>query len=182
MDSDSKKSYSNWDNLIKENFENPKFQSLISYYAWKYARIWGYYEDRQEAANDLRQDAFLKAWEKRDSFDGKYFFAWVRQIMLNRAKDLSDQKKIKPQDQKGKMPDTSGEKAFDTHEYVDLVARADQCLEKLKAENQEIFLRRRCGYSYEEIKDILDQNFSVANLRKKHCEAKLSFKGCMDEV
>ncbi len=71
MDSDSKKGYSNWDNLIKESFEDPKFQNLISSYAWKYAENWGYSEDRKEAANDLRQDAFLKAWEKRDSFDGK---------------------------------------------------------------------------------------------------------------
>lgn len=182
MDSDSKKSYSNWDNLIKESFEDPKFQDLISSYAWKYAQIWGYYEDRKEAANDLRQDAFLKAWEKRDSFDGKYFFAWVNTIMLNRAKDLSKQKKIKPLDQKGTMPDISEDEAFDNQEYITLVARADQCLEKLKTENQEIILRKRCGYSYEEIKDILGQKFSVENLRKRHCEAKLSFKACMNEV
>ena len=182
MDSDSKKGYSNCDNLIKESFEDSKFQDLISSYAWKYAENWGYSEDRKEAANDLRQDAFLKAWEKRDSFDGKYFFAWVCKIMLNRAKDLSKQKKIKPQDQKGTMPDLTEEEAFDNQEYITLVARADQCLEKLRTENQEIILRRRCGYSYEEIKDVLGQNFSVANLRKKHFEAKLSFLGCMEEI
>ena len=49
MDSDSKKGYSNWDNLIKESFEDSKFQDLISSYAWKYAEIWGYSEDRKEA-------------------------------------------------------------------------------------------------------------------------------------
>lgn len=70
------------------------FEELFCRYRDRvFAVVLGYVRDRDEAL-DLTQDAFLKAYRKLVSFDGRCgFYTWVTQIAIHRAIDWCRKRK-----------------------------------------------------------------------------------------
>ena len=57
-------------------------------------------------AEDVMQEAFLKAFTKIDSYEGKVSFgAWLKKIVINRSLDQLKKRKVKFEELNEKIPD-----------------------------------------------------------------------------
>lgn len=107
-------------------------------------------------ADDITQSAFVKAYEKLDSYRTEYpFFSWIHRIAVNEALNFIKQQKRKVElDDSFESVDENPESEYSRNE---LQGRVDRALEKLSPEYRIIIVLRHFGeLSYDEISEILD--------------------------
>lgn len=124
-------------------------------------------------AEDVMQEAFLKALTKIDTYQGKVSFgAWLKKIVINRSLDQLKKRKVKYEELNEKIPD---------EEPVSLDISEIQ-LEKLKRTIQQLpdgcrvvlTLYLLEGYDHEEIAQIL--GISNVSSRSQYLRAKLKLR------
>jgi len=124
-------------------------------------------------AEDVMQEAFLKAFTKIDTYEGKVSFgAWLKRIVINRSLDELKKRKVKFEELNEKIPDEEPEH-FEISEIQ---------LEKLKKTIQQLPDGYRVvlslylleGYDHEEISQIL--GISNTASRTQYLRAKLKLR------
>lgn len=130
-------------------------------------------------AEDMMQEAFLKAFDKIDQFSREVSFgAWLKKIVVN--KSLTQLKKNKHQntwvtlDEERMDLDTSSNESS-IIDYSDLkVKQVKYCIERLK-ENYRIVLSLNLieGYDLEEIAQIMDLNYGNVRVLVSRAKSKL---------
>jgi RNA polymerase sigma-70 factor (ECF subfamily) len=109
-----------------------------------------------DAADEVTQQAFVKAYERLSSFDPHYkFFSWLYRILVNGALDhLEDRKRHKGLDDQLPADDPGPAELQEQTEHDALLQAG---LMELKAEHRAILILRHFeDLSYEEIGAVLD--------------------------
>jgi len=152
------------------------FEQLVAMYQDRiYAlgyRLTGNYAD----AEDLAQNAFIKAYQALQSFrNDSDFGTWIHRITVNLY--INESRKKKPvvyldnpvQTSEGEMPrlvatnEDGPEEAYEHKEFTSMVHSA---LRELSAEHQSVLvLRELQGYSYDEIANMLDCSLGTVKSR-----------------
>ena len=124
-------------------------------------------------AEDVMQEAFLKAFTKIDTYEGKVSFgAWLKKIVINRSLDQLKKRKVKFEELNEKIPDEEPV-SFDISEIQ---------LEKLKKTIQQLPDGYRVvlslylleGFDHEEIAQIL--GITNVSSRSQFLRAKLKLR------
>lgn len=121
-----------------------------------------------EAAADLTQECFLRAWQSIGQFRGEASFrTWLYRIGLNLAiRESQQRRRMAPQAPGPELVDTTAADDFDRLEAE--VERSDlnQALSELPASDQElIHLLYRDRLSYETISALLDLPLGTVKVR-----------------
>jgi RNA polymerase sigma-70 factor (ECF subfamily) len=110
----------------------------------------------REDAQDLTQNAFIKAWQKLATFDrNRKFFSWIYRILWNETLNLI-QRGPRGETLDETIPDTgrSPERESEAREERALIAEA---IEELPADyRQVVLLRHYAQLSYQEMSRIID--------------------------
>lgn len=124
-------------------------------------------------AEDVMQEAFLKAFTKISTYEGKVSFgAWLRKIVINRSLDQLKKRKVKFQELNEKIPD----------EEPDHIELSEIQMEQLKKAIQQLPDGYRVvlslylleGYDHEEISQIL--GITNVSSRSQYLRAKLKLR------
>ena len=108
-----------------------------------------------DRAEELTQQAFVRAWEKLDSFRGGYFLAWLRKLTVNVV--LSDRRARRRRDDKehpvGDLLEfTSPSRPTASGTHLDL----EQAIASLPANARRVFILHDVeGYRHREIAGML---------------------------
>lgn len=129
-------------------------------------------------AEDVMQEAFLNAFTRIDSYEGKVSFgAWLKKIVINRSLDQLKKRKVKFEELNEKIPD---------EEPVNLEINEIQ-MEQLKNAIQQLpdgyrvvlSLHLLEGYDHEEISQIL--GISNGSSRSQYLRAKLKLRQLLNK-
>lgn len=129
-------------------------------------------------AEDVMQEAFLSAFTKIDTYEGKVSFgAWLKKIVINRSLDQLKKRKVKFEELNEKIPD---------EEPVNLEISEIQ-MEQLKKAIQQLpdgyrvvlSLHLLEGYDHEEIAQIL--GISNGSSRSQYLRAKLKLRELLNK-
>ena len=124
-------------------------------------------------AEDVMQEAFLKAFTKIDTYEGKVSFgAWLKRIVINRSLDHLKKRKVKFEELNEKISD----------EVPDRIEISEIQMEKLKKTIQQLpdgyrvvlSLHLLEGYDHEEIAQIL--GITNVSSRTQFLRAKLKLR------
>jgi len=146
------------DNVLVENVlkgDTGSYEVLVKKYqkpVFNLAfRMTGNYDD----ANDVAQSAFVKGYEKLETFDPRYkFFSWIYRIALNESLNTVSAKKrfVDVEDTTLKSSDTP----LELYETVEQSERLHKALSLIKEDYKVlIVLKHFEELSYEEISDVL---------------------------
>jgi|Tabmets5t2r1_1033131.scaffolds.fasta_scaffold00475_4 RNA polymerase sigma-70 factor, ECF subfamily len=115
-----------------------------------------------DEADDVTQDAFLRAFNKLDTFRGESFRAWLLRIAHNRALNVVARRTPEPVDpveQQGRQEDEAPRRQDPARSLEDSERRARLAskLEQLRPAHRSVLVLRDLeGFSYEEIAEITD--------------------------
>jgi len=105
-------------------------------------------------AEDVMQEAFLKAFTKIDTYEGVVSFgAWLKKIVINRSLDHLKKRKVKFEQLNEKIPDEEPATFVISEIKMDLLKRAIQRLPDGYRVVLSLYLLE--GYDHEEIAQIL---------------------------
>lgn len=109
-------------------------------------RLLGNYED----ARDVTQNAFIRAYQRLDTFDPeRRFFSWIYRIAINESLNL--RRSRRPEEPLGAWHEVEGGQE-DGVAAGETAARVEQAIGRLSAEYREVVVLRYFGeLSYEEI-------------------------------
>jgi RNA polymerase sigma-70 factor (ECF subfamily) len=110
-----------------------------------------------EEANDVAQNAFVKAFQKLDSFDpNRRFFSWIYRILVNECLNVRrDQRPLEPISPD--LAEASGRSPADLFERAERRRRVQTAILELPHEYREVVvLRHFADLSYEQIGETLD--------------------------
>ena len=110
-----------------------------------------------EEANDVAQNAFVKAFQKLDSFDpNRRFFSWIYRILVNECLNVRrDQRPLEPISPD--LAESSGRSPADLFENAERRRRVQAAILELPADYREVVvLRHFADLSYEQIGETLD--------------------------
>lgn len=118
----------------------------------------------REDARDLSQDAFIKAYKARDSFEqGRPFYPWLYRILKNHCLNFikrRGQRQMTPYDSDNNLQERipSGKpSALDTLEAEERCQLVRNAVNMLSEDHREIIvLKNFKGHSYQEIADLLE--------------------------
>jgi RNA polymerase sigma-70 factor (ECF subfamily) len=127
----------------------------------------------RDAAADAAQNAFVKAYEKLDTFDpAKRFFSWIYRIVINECLNVRrDRRPMEP------IPETltTGATPFDLAETEERRRRVQSAIVGLSPEYREVIvLRHFAGLSYDEIADVTGAASTVVKSRLYTARQRLS--------
>lgn len=140
-----------------------KFEKMYKAYTDEIFRFFLANTRETELSEDLTADTFAKAWDKIDSFDGKYERAWLYRIAKNRLVDHWRKKKPVPLDEDIEIVDErdSHEAVLDAQFESDRIHSAMGGLPHVM--RSVVTLRFIEGYSAKQTADAL--NISESNVR-----------------
>lgn len=133
-----------------------------------------------EDAEDLAQEAFVKAFQKLDSFDNsRPFKPWLFRLAVNlgisslrtrkQTRSLDDSEDFIPLESK-----ESGESLRETLDRQERLAQIREALQQLPAETQTVFqLHYHEGFALEEIAHLLDKNPGAVRTAMHRARAKV---------
>jgi len=124
-------------------------------------------------AEDVMQEAFLKALTKIDTYEGKVSFgAWLKKIVINRSLDELKKRKVKFVELNEKIPDEESVSINVSEIQMEKLKKAIQQLPDGYRVVLSLYLLE--GYDHEEISQIL--GISNANSRSQFLRAKLKLR------
>jgi RNA polymerase sigma-70 factor (ECF subfamily) len=159
--------------------QKAQFQIYKLYYKAMYNTSLRIVNDRMEA-EDIMQEAFLKAFDKIHTYSGKVSFgAWLKRIVINHSLDELKKKKIELDslEEKNYEIDTeeADEEEEDEEEIMDKVEDIREAINELPDGYRVVLsLYLLEGYDHEEIAEIL--NMSSSTSRSQYTRAKSKLK------
>ena len=134
---------------------------------------------RWHEAEDIAQEAMLKAWAKRQSFDGRADpRTWIFSIARNHWLDRLRRRRVRPQE--GPMPEEPVETARCASPVTlagrsELAAAVAAALDKLPAEQREsLAMRESEGLTFRQIADVLGVPAATVKSRVRYALLKLA--------
>lgn len=124
-------------------------------------------------AEDVMQEAFLKAFTKIDTYEGKVSFgAWLKKIVINRSLDQLKKRKVKFEELNEKIPDEEPDSVHISEINMERLKKAIQLL----PDGYRVVLSLHLleGYDHEEIAQIL--GISNVSSRSQFLRAKLKLR------
>ncbi|TAK52956.1 MAG: RNA polymerase sigma factor RpoE [Gammaproteobacteria bacterium] len=151
-----------------QNGDRAAFDALVLKYQHKVLKLVQRYVRNSAEAEDVAQEAFIKAWRALPAFRGdSAFYTWLYRIAINTAKNALvangrrpmtldlDQPEGVPAQALARMADTSTPEALALTEEIRRTVNA--AIEALPGElRTAIVLRELEGLSYEEIAEAMD--------------------------
>ena len=124
-------------------------------------------------AEDVMQEAFLKAFTKIDTYEGKVSFgAWLKKIVINSSFDLLKRRKVKFEELNEKIPEEEPVRLEISEIQMEQLKMA---IQKLPDGYRVVFsLHLLEGYDHEEIAQIL--GISNVSSRSQYLRAKLKLR------
>lgn len=179
--------------LVKRVQQGDKqaFNILVLRYQHKVCDIAYKFVSNPVDANDIAQEAFIRAYKSIDSFRGESsFYTWMFRVTSNVAKtylevnnkhryavDVDDPEFNSKHDVHGMLVSNEGPDAlFDSHELSNIINEAlNELPEDLK---RALLLREVKGLSYDEISEIMESPLGTVRSRifraRQHIEEKLA--------
>lgn len=130
-------------------------------------------------AEDIMQEAFLNAFRKIGSYEGKVSFgAWLKKIVVNRSLDYLKKKKIQFEEINDRMniPEESGLMQFEEEKVEKIRAAISQLPEKFRIIINLFMVE---GYGHDEIAEMLQ--ISSASSRIQFFRAKQKLKELLQQ-
>ena len=171
-----------WQNKYVDNFEQQLFSQDIKQKLWYRALA---LTKNEEDAKDLLQDTFLRAIEKKGSFDGKHMDRWLYTIMRNIFYDNFRKKSYTMKDGKNSIKQKKEFTAIDEmpeksmhgeQDLMDTQKDFEHCLKELSELDSEV-MSMSLTHSNKDICEILE--LSNSNLRVKIHRARSQLADCM---
>jgi RNA polymerase sigma-70 factor, ECF subfamily len=138
------------------------FEALVEHYRLDVYRVAARIVGPDEA-DDVTQDAFLRAFHKLDTFRGESFRAWLLRITHNRALNVIALRKPEPVDpveQQERQEEDEARSRQDPARSLEDSERRERLADKLEqlrpGHRSVLVLRDLEGFSYEEIAEITD--------------------------
>lgn len=124
-------------------------------------------------AEDVMQEAFLKAFTKIDTYEGKVSFgAWLKKIVINRSLDQLKKRKVKFVELNEKIPEEEPVSIEISEIQMEQLKKAIQQLPDGYRVVLSLYLLE--GYDHEEISQIL--GISNVSSRSQYLRAKLKLR------
>lgn len=124
-------------------------------------------------AEDVMQEAFLKAFTKIDTYEGVVSFgAWLKRIVINRSLDYLKKRKVKFEEINEKIPEEEPEGIVISEVHTEYLKKAIQQLPDGYRVVLTLFLLE--GYDHEEIAQIL--GISNGSSRSQYLRAKIKLR------
>ena len=124
-------------------------------------------------AEDVMQEAFLKAFTKIDTYEGIVSFgAWLKKIVINRSLDQLKKRKVKFEELNEKIPDEEPDSINISEINMERLKKAIQLLPDGYRVVLSLYLLE--GYDHEEIAQIL--GISNVSSRSQFLRAKLKLR------
>lgn len=124
-------------------------------------------------AEDVMQEAFLKAFTKIDTYEGMVSFgAWLKKIVINRSLDYLKKRKVKFEEINEKIPEEEPEGIVISEVHTEYLKKAIQQLPDGYRVVLTLYLLE--GYDHEEIAQIL--GISNGSSRSQYLRAKLKLR------
>lgn len=124
-------------------------------------------------AEDVMQEAFLKAFTKIDTYEGKVSFgAWLKKIVINRSLDQLKKRKVKFVELNEKIPEEEPVSIEISEIQMEQLKKAIQQLPDGYRVVLSLYLLE--GYDHEEIAQIL--GISNVSSRSQYLRAKLKLR------
>ncbi|MBV5314025.1 MAG: RNA polymerase sigma factor [Prolixibacteraceae bacterium] len=124
-------------------------------------------------AEDVMQEAFLKAFTKIDTYEGVVSFgAWLKKIVINRSLDQLKKRKVKFEELNEKIPDEEPPKLEISEIQMEQLKKAIQRLPDGYRVVLSLYLLE--GYDHEEISQIL--GITNVSSRSQYLRAKLKLR------
>ena len=148
--------------------ETRLFEVLVSRYQDSMFRHAAAMVGDRDAASDLVQDSFVKAYTRLDTCQERDRFpAWLFRILRNRCKDWLKNRRqhtVSLSDDAAAAP--AGDDPVRTLERTELGRVVESALARLPAAQREAFLMKHVeGRSYEEMAEMLDTGISALKMR-----------------
>jgi RNA polymerase sigma-70 factor, ECF subfamily len=137
------------------------FEELVEHYRLDVYRVAARIVGPDEA-DDVAQDAFLRAFHKLDTFRGDSFRSWLLRITHNRALNVMARRRPEPVDPVEHQQQLEGDEEprqdpARSLEHSERRARLASKLEQLRPAHRSVLVLRDLeGFSYEEIAEVTD--------------------------
>jgi len=159
----------------KQGEQTAQFQLYKLYYKAMYNTCYRIVSDEMEA-EDIMQEAFLKAFDKLDTYSGKVSFgAWLKRIVINHSLDQIKKKKLdfkNVEKYPHEIKEEKEEQEDDTTEQIEEIKSAiDQLPDGYRIVLSLYLLE---GYDHDEIGEIL--SISASTSRSQYTRAKNKLK------
>jgi RNA polymerase sigma-70 factor (ECF subfamily) len=156
----------------KKGDTNAQFELYKAYYKPMYNVCLRMVGNAVEA-EDVMQEAFLKAFTKIDTYEGKVSFgAWLKKIVINRSLDELKKRKVKFEELNEKIPDEVPVGLEISEIQMEQLKKAIQRLPDGYRVVLSLYLLE--GYDHEEISQIL--GISNVSSRSQYLRAKLKLR------
>lgn len=167
-------------NKCKQNDERAQMRLYDLYAKSMFNTAVNFVKDRA-IAEDMMQEAFIKAFDKIETFNNKVTFgAWLKRIVINQCLDLLKKRKLKIVDMQEQQLEVPEEENWQVEMPVSM-NQIKEAIESLTDSNKmvvKLFLLE--GYDHQEIAQIL--GITEVNSRSQLHRGKLKLKEILKEL